>query len=97
VFFPEYWMKAMMYGHKGKEAAQIVENFMKNNPNYPEHLKNKHVKAIGSAEVTEYKYPHNFANHYVKQEYLTVPKKYYRPTEEGYEATISKRMSALPR
>ena len=24
----------------------------------PEHLKNKHVKAIGSATVTEYKYPH---------------------------------------
>ena len=63
----------------------------------PEHLKNKHVKAIGSAEVTEYKYPHNFANHYVKQAYLTVPKKYYRPTEEGYEATISKRLASLGR
>ena len=63
----------------------------------PEHLKNKHVKAVGSAEVTEYKYPHSFANHYVKQAYLTIPKKYYRPSEEGYEATISKRMSALPR
>lgn len=61
----------------------------------PEHLKNKHVKAIGSEKVTEYKYPHNFANHYVKQEYLGVPKSYYRPTQEGYEATISKRQSAL--
>lgn len=38
-------MKAMMYGHKGKEAAQIVENFMKNNPNYPEHLKNKALES----------------------------------------------------
>ena len=63
----------------------------------PEHLKNKHVKAIGSAEVTEYKYPHNFANHYVKQAYLTVPKTYYRPTDEGYEATISKRLASLGR
>jgi putative ATPase len=61
----------------------------------PEHLKNKHVKAIGSEKVTEYKYPHNFANHYVKQEYLGVPKSYYRPTQEGYEATIAKRQSAL--
>lgn len=61
----------------------------------PEHLKNKHVKAIGSEKVTEYKYPHNFANHYVKQEYLGVPKSYYRPTQEGYEATITKRQSAL--
>lgn len=61
----------------------------------PEHLKNKHVKAIGSETVTEYKYPHNFANHYVKQEYMDIPKNYYRPTQEGYEATISKRLNAL--
>jgi putative ATPase len=61
----------------------------------PEHLKNKHEKAIGSETVTEYRYPHNFANHYVKQEYMGVPKSYYRPTQEGYEATIRKRLSAL--
>jgi putative ATPase len=61
----------------------------------PEHLKNKHVKAIGSATVTEYKYPHAFANHYVEQAYLNVPKKYYRPVEQGYEATIAKRLEAL--
>lgn len=60
----------------------------------PEHLKNKHVKAIGSNKVTEYKYPHNFANHYVAQSYLSIPKSYYRPTDQGYEATISKRISA---
>ena len=61
----------------------------------PEHLKNKHVKAIGSAKVTEYKYPHAFANHFVEQAYLNVPKNYYRPTEQGYESTITKRMAAL--
>ena len=61
----------------------------------PEHLKNKHVKAIGSNVVTEYKYPHAFANHYVKQEYLGSPKKYYRPYEEGYEATIARRLASL--
>ncbi len=61
----------------------------------PEHLKNKHVKAIGSATVTEYKYPHAFANHFVKQDYLNIPKKYYRPTEQGYEATIAKRQALL--
>lgn len=63
----------------------------------PEHLKNKHVKAIGSNEVTEYKYPHAFANHYVEQSYLGVPKKYYRPSDQGYESTISKRMDSLSR
>ncbi len=61
----------------------------------PEHLKNKHIKAIGSNEVTEYKYPHNFANHYVKQEYMYAPKQYYRPAQQGYEATIGKRLDAL--
>ncbi len=61
----------------------------------PEHLKNKHVKAIGSNTVTEYKYPHDFANHHVKQQYMDSSKKYYRPTSEGYEATISKRLSSL--
>lgn len=61
----------------------------------PEHLKNKHVRAIGSNEVTEYKYPHNFADHYVKQAYLTVAKNYYRPTDQGYELTISNRLKTL--
>lgn len=60
----------------------------------PEHLKNKHVRAIGSAEVTEYKYPHNFANHFVEQAYVGIPKKYYRPTDQGYELTILKRLES---
>ena len=32
---------------------------------------------------------------FVKQEYMSVSKKYYRPTDQGYEATIAKRMSTL--
>ena len=61
----------------------------------PEHLKNKHVKAIGSNTVTEYKYPHAFANHFVKQAYLGIPKKYYRPTDQGYEVNIARRLAEL--
>lgn len=61
----------------------------------PEHLKNKHVRAIGSNDVTEYKYPHNFANHFVEQTYLGTSKSYYRPTDQGYEVTIQKRIEAL--
>ena len=45
VFFPHYWMLALMMDHKSKEAAQIVENFLKNNPDYPEHLKNKALES----------------------------------------------------
>lgn len=58
----------------------------------PEHLKNKHVKAIGSNDVTEYKYPHQFANHFVKQDYIENAKNYYRPTDQGYELTIGRRL-----
>ncbi len=61
----------------------------------PENLKNKHVKAIGSNEVEEYKYPHDFKDHYVDQVYMKIPKKYYNPTNEGYELTIGKRLEAL--
>ena len=45
VYFPEYWMKVLMADHKSKEAALIVENFMKVNPNYPENLRNKALEA----------------------------------------------------
>lgn len=61
----------------------------------PENLKNKHVKAIGSNAVEEYKYPHDFKDHYVDQVYMKIPKKYYNPTNEGYEVTIGKRLEAL--
>ena len=45
VFFPGRWMKALMADHKSKEAAQIIENFMKANPDYPSYLKNKALEA----------------------------------------------------
>ena len=61
----------------------------------PEHLKNKHVRAIGSNDVTEYKYPHNFANHFVSQQYMTVHKNYYRPSDQGYEINIARRLRIL--
>jgi hypothetical protein len=38
-------MEALMMDHKSKEAALIVENFLKANPNYPEHLRNKALES----------------------------------------------------
>lgn len=62
----------------------------------PEHLKNIHVKAEGKEGLdVPYKYPHDFENHTVEQAYLTVDKNYYRPTNQGYEETIAKRMALL--
>jgi putative ATPase len=62
----------------------------------PEHLKNIHVEAVGRDGLdTAYKYPHDFDQHTVQQEYLPVVKTYYRPTNQGYEDTIAKRMEQV--
>lgn len=61
----------------------------------PEHLKNVHVKAIGKDMSKDYIYPHDFQDAWVRQSYLKIPKKYYTPSDRGYEATIAQRMTAL--
>jgi putative ATPase len=61
----------------------------------PEHLKNVHVKAIGAEKHDGYKYPHAYKEAWVEQTYLKIPKKYYTPSDQGYEATIAKRMESL--
>jgi putative ATPase len=52
----------------------------------------KYLTKIGQKD---YKYPHNYAKGWVKQDYLPVKRKYYFPTEEGYEEKIKKRMEEL--
>lgn len=37
-------------------------------------------KALGHSRC--YKFPHNFENNYVKQEYMPDPKLFYRPTDQ---------------
>lgn len=61
----------------------------------PEHLKNIHVDGIGAEQHEEYKYPHAYKDAWVEQAYLRIPTSYYIPSEQGYEATISKRMEML--
>ena len=45
IFFPTSWLQAMLGSHKSKEARLIVEKFISDNPNYPEHLRNKIFEA----------------------------------------------------
>lgn len=58
----------------------------------PMHLKDAHYK--GAAKLghgLEYKYAHDYPNHYVKQQYLPdslVGTVFYEPTENGYEKEI---------
>ena len=60
----------------------------------PKHLRDtsyKGAKTFGHG--VGYKYPHDFPNHFVRQQYLPDKKisaRYYEPTNQGYEATIKK-------
>ncbi|NCC50465.1 MAG: replication-associated recombination protein A [Spartobacteria bacterium] len=56
----------------------------------PEHLRNKPVKK----SAAKYKYAHDYAGHFVDQEYIPTSRTYYDPPDQGYEITIRKRMQA---
>ncbi len=62
----------------------------------PDHLRDAHYK--GAARLGRgkgYKYPHDYPDHYVKQEYLPQKREYYRPTEQGEEKKIKERLARL--
>ena len=65
----------------------------------PTHLQDAHYK--GSAKLGHgigYKYAHDYPNHYVEQQYLPYEltgKRFYEPTENGYEAAIRAHMNRI--
>ncbi|OGR42385.1 MAG: AAA family ATPase [Elusimicrobia bacterium GWA2_61_42] len=61
----------------------------------PNHLRDasKDGKALGHGKG--YRYPHDFEGHYVKQEYMPDPKIFYRPSDQGFEIEIGKRLKRL--
>ncbi|MEG2349015.1 MAG: replication-associated recombination protein A [Hungatella sp.] len=72
------------------EAMEAVKN-QKTMP-VPVHLQDKHY--AGAAKLGHgagYQYPHDYANHYVKQQYLPEgleEAEFYHPSNQGYEETI---------
>ena len=49
-------------------------------------------------EGSKYKYPHDYENHYVRQQYMPkelLKKEYYTPTSMGYEKRIKDRLDIL--
>ena len=58
----------------------------------PNHLKDAHYKSAGKlGHGNGYKYAHDYPNHYVEQQYLPdelVGRKFYVPSENGYEKNI---------
>jgi len=64
----------------------------------PKHLKDSHYAAAKKAGFgIDYKYPHNFRDGFVPQEYLPagVKKKYYIPKDIGYEKNIQRYLQKL--
>ncbi|MBR4383256.1 MAG: replication-associated recombination protein A [Selenomonadaceae bacterium] len=65
----------------------------------PKHLRDtsyKGAKTFGNG--IGYKYPHDFPNHFVRQQYLPdkkISSKYYEPTDRGFESTIRERLDKL--
>ena len=45
IFFPTRWTHHTFAGHSSQEAAVIVRDFLKNNPDYPFFLRNKILQA----------------------------------------------------
>ncbi|MDH7603541.1 MAG: replication-associated recombination protein A [Melioribacter sp.] len=70
-------------------------------PQYPVpfHLRNAPTNFMKEAGYgTGYKYPHNFENHFVEENYLPEEiknKQYYFPTENGMEKTIKERLKSI--
>ena len=81
------------------QAINVVETTA--NQPVPAHLRDSHypgAEALGHG--TEYKYPHAYPYHYVKQQYLpdnVADKKFYHPTNQGQEKKIKERMDFYTR
>jgi len=67
----------------------------------PAHLQDAHYKSAGKlGHGTGYKYAHDYPNHYVEQQYLPdelAGRRFYRPTENGYEKQIQEYFQKIGR
>ena len=87
---------------KSNSAYLAIENATKDVKKFeeiPQHLRDNHYKGakfFGSGK--NYKYPHDYEKNFVKQEYLPknlIGKKYYLPSENGYEIKIKKYLEEI--
>lgn len=82
---------------KSNSAIMAIDDAMASVQNekisgVPNHLKDAHYKSAGKlGHGNGYKYVHDYPNHYVEQQYLPdelVGRKFYVPSENGYEKNI---------
>ncbi|MGN0144984.1 MAG: replication-associated recombination protein A [Clostridium sp.] len=71
---------------------EALSDLEKNNfGDVPMHLKDSHYEGAIKLGVGGYKYPHDYENHYVKQEYMPkelMGRKYYKEQDNKYEKSI---------
>ena len=62
----------------------------------PDHLKDSHYPGAKRLKRGEgYKYAHSYPDHHVKQDYLPTQKRYYTPSDQGFERQLKERLSKL--
>jgi putative ATPase len=62
----------------------------------PAHLQDAHYPgAVRLGRGQGYRYPHDYPGHFVEQAYMQKKVNFYRPSEEGYESAIKKRLEGL--
>jgi len=59
----------------------------------PRHLRDAHYAGSKALGHVGYVYAHDQPHHFADQEYAPTDKIYYRPSDQGYEATIDKRLA----
>ena len=88
---------------KSNSACMAISNAMTDLDNInvgdiPMHLKDAHYGGAQKFGVTGYKYPHDYPNHYVEQQYMPNElkrKKYYEEQDNKYEESIKRYWSAI--
>jgi len=79
-----------------EKAMKDVEN--ERTQEVPVHLRDaSYAGAKKLGHQADYKYAHDFKNHYVAQDYMPEKKKYYMPGDLGYEAKIKAWLEKLNR
>lgn len=86
--------------YNGINSAMADVKSGKNGP-IPRTLQNKHFDGEDNANKGQfYQYPHEFSNHYIKQQYLPDELKnttYYRPCENKFESSLTEYWKKIKR
>ena len=83
---------------KSNSAIEAIDKALadvRENPTLavPQHLRDSHYQGASRlGRGAGYKYGHDHPGHFVPQEYLESPRRYYAPSEEGAERRIGERL-----